>query len=164
MCVAPECLCVDFLIFVDSLQAEKYMCCFSKYIVEDPLCLFVWLSSICWSNFLGPRWGCYCVGATSANQHLDNFCVPVMLCATRNTVYPVSQSPNTKPALGSLLSFFLLKTRLTRRPQPIRYFLFFSSLFFILYPIKVSGLPPHFIPLHKVLKFVSPKLSSLIIF
>lgn len=49
-----------------------------------------------------------------------------------NTVYPVSRSPKAKPNLGSMLtSLFLI------------HFLFFSSLFLILYPLKASCPPPH---------------------
>ena len=44
---------------------------------------------------------------------------------------------NIKPTPGSILpSFFLLPPNQTGYLAPIRHFLFFSSLFFILYPIK----------------------------
>lgn len=69
------------------------------------------------------------------NKNLDNFCVPVNApLDQKNSTYPVSESPNTKPTLG-----LLTQTRLTLWPQPITSFLFFSSLFFIL---KASCLWP----------------------
>ena len=67
-----------------------------------------------------------------------------MLHLRRNTVYLVSLSLNAKPALGSLLTSLLLLTtnKVDRWPQPMRYFLFFSSLFFILYPIRLLPTAP----------------------
>lgn len=54
-----------------------------------------------------------------------------MFHLARNAVYPVNQSPFTKPTLGSILiSLFLIQ------------FLFFSLWSLLLYPIKSSCLPP----------------------
>lgn len=134
-----------------------------------------------------------------------------MLYLTRNPIHPVSHSPNTNPALGSFVHFFLLHTpnkgdfvvpanqifptflflvlffspfkyswpttlcEFQVHSTVIQYFYTWqndlhSSLFFILYPISFPSSVPFFSSwngaslLHKGLKFVSPKLSSLIIF
>lgn len=81
--------------------------------------------------------------------------------------HPASQTPNAEPTLG-----LLIPSRMMTWPQPIWYFLFFSSLFFIPYPIKSPCLlPPWEIFQNKTASWsvkqslsVSPKLSSWITF
>ena len=65
-----------------------------------------------------------------------------MFCLTRNTVYLASPTSSVKPAPGSILlpCSFSPQTRLTKWPQPLREFLFFSSLFFI--PISYKSTLP----------------------
>lgn len=77
--------------------------------------------------------------ATSANWNLNNFqAFIVVFHLTRSAVYPVSQSPNTKPTLGSvLISLFLLTlNKVDLWPPGNQIFSLVSFLFFILYHIK----------------------------
>lgn len=78
---------------------------------------------------LSPRWRRCCLGATSAN--LCNFCAPV------NAPYKQKWNPSRqliarRQANFGLYAYFLVPYS----------FLFFSSSFLILYPIKVSRFLP----------------------
>ena len=69
------------------------------------------------------------------------FTTPHIRHETRNTVHPVSQSPNAKPTLGSILiSLFLLNPSkfdiVALATKIVSVF-----LFHILYPINASCLP-----------------------
>lgn len=75
-------------------------------------------------------------GATSTNQDSDSVHAPLQALPDQKHSITVSQSPNAKTALASILtSLFLI------------HFLIFSFLLFILYPIKASCFLPHFVVL-----------------
>lgn len=110
---------------------------------------------------LSPRWSHSCLGSTSVNQNLDNFCIFV------NVVLDQKHSqPNVKLTLSSMLIILIPSpNKVGYLAQSISYFLFlvFHSLSY-----KKSYLLLHFffscpngdyLP-HEVLnKSVSPKLS-----
>lgn len=118
----------------------------------------------CWTKLSRTKMELLLSGAaTSANWNLNNFqAFIVVFPLTRNAVYPVSQSPNTKPTLGSILiSLFLLTlNKVDLRPPGNQIFPIVSFLFFILYPIKAFCLMPCFAILpkdnlfHEVLQIV----------
>lgn len=101
----------------------------------------------CWNSFLVPRWSHSCLG-----DHVNKPKLRKLLHSCKCSTWPEAQyikSANPRTA-GQLWALYLLpclfssQTRLTVWPQSIGYFLFFSFLFFILYTIKASCLPPHF--------------------
>lgn len=63
----------------------------------------------------------------------------IQIHVQKSTVCPVSQSPNTKQALG-----LVIPNEADYLTPPKHVFLFLSSLFFIRYPAKASCLLPHF--------------------
>ena len=89
-----------------------------------------------------PRWSQSCPG-----HHVSKskFLCPCKCSAWPETPYIYSANPQ----LPSELWAFSPQTRLTMWPQPIKSFLLFSSLFFILCLIKASCLLPHFAVLQK---------------
>lgn len=58
----------------------------------------------CWNDFLGrrQRWSCWVGEGTSANQNLDDFPLPAGTPGDQKCVYPLSQPPKVKAALGLL--------------------------------------------------------------
>lgn len=102
-------------------------------------------SFLCWNNFLAPNGAAPAWGATSANQNVDHVRAPGNALST-DQKHSLSSQPIPKRQLWALYwlpGSFWPQTRLTMWSQPIRYFLLFSSLCFILYPIKASSLPFH---------------------
>ena len=116
---------------------------------------------ICWNTFLGPRWSWF-----SQDTWLQT--------KSYNFYAAINAPHNQKPRISGYL---ILKHQASSGSLLTCFFLihliFFSSLLLFLYPIKASFLLPHFAILwtlesgdcllHLVLKFVSHKLSSLVI-
>lgn len=67
-------------------------------------------SQHCWNKHLDPRWSCFCLGCHASKLKVKvTFRSLNMLYLIRDTVRPISQSPQAIPTLGStLISLFLL--------------------------------------------------------
>lgn len=92
-----------------------------------------------WNTFLGPKRSCSCLG-----HHTSKWKLRELSCSCKCSAWPETQYiQSASPQRPSHLWAFSAQMRLTIWPQTIRCFLFVFSLFFILYPIKTSCLPPH---------------------
>lgn len=125
--------------------------------------MFIYIDIYIEITFQAQNGGTSALGVTSANQHLENVCVPVHVPIDQKFTIFCQPFPKCQANFGLYTSLFLI------------HFLFFSSfLLLFLYPIKASCPLPHCAvlwilesedcPLHEVLKslFASP-ISSLII-
>lgn len=95
------------------------------YFLIPTLIIFISFPCLCWNSFLDSTWShYYCLGC-----HVSK--VKNILCSCKCFSWPETQYiQGTNPQTPSVLWGFSSQTRYTVWPQPISYFIFFSSLFF----------------------------------
>lgn len=98
----------------------------------------------CWKELSRPQREPILPQVHNSKPKLSPFSGPLMF------LWPETQDIlSISPQTPSHLWAFSPQTSVTMWPQPIRYFLFVSSLFFILHRIKASWFQPHFAVLWK---------------